>query len=185
MGAQVPSLGKEDRLNRQQKAQQTLDLKEKFLKAKAVVLTTYSGLTVAEIAELRKHIGKEFHYKVIKNTLAKRASEDTPVSVAGDYFKGPVGVAIGYDDPVAVVKKVIEFSKKNEKLKLGAGVIEGRLFQADELRQIAELPPRRALLGILAGAMNAPLSKLASGLMQTVGRFANALHALKEKKAAA
>lgn len=137
------------------------------------------------MAELRKHLGKSLQFKVAKNTLARKAAEGTPISVASGEFKGQVGLAIGYDDPVLLVKKIIEYSKKNEKLGLGAGVIEGRLVSAGDLKRIAELPPKPVLLSMLAGVMQAPLSKLAGGLAQTVGKFGHALHALKSKKEAA
>lgn len=147
-----------------------------------MVLTTYTGLTVAEMAELRRHLGKGLHYKVIKNTLAKKASTDTQFASAQGYFKGQVGIAIGYDDAVTTVKKVIEFSKKNAKLKLSIGVLEGRIFTAKELSEVAELPPRQVLLSMFAGVLQAPLSKLAYGLSQTVGGLSNAMNALKDKK---
>ena len=64
-----------------------------------------------------------FEYKVVKNTLAKIAAEGTSVSAAKDSFKGPVGIAISYDDPVLTVKKVLEYSKKNNKLQVGVGLV--------------------------------------------------------------
>ena len=74
-----------------------------------------------------------FEYKVIKNTLARIASEGTSVSAAKDSFKGPVGIAISYDDPVLTVKKILEYSKKNNKLKVGIGLIEGSVCASHEL----------------------------------------------------
>lgn len=159
-----------------------VDLKERFQKAKAVVFTTYTGLTVAEMGELRRHFGKGMQYKVVKTTIAKKASEGTPVEVAGDYFKGQLGIAIGYDDSVTAARKVIEFAKKNEKLKLGVGVLDGRLVSSEDLKGIAALPPRQVLLSMLAGVLQAPIGKLAYGLSATVSRFSNAMNALKAKK---
>ena len=83
-------------------------------------------MTVAELSELRRLLRDgNFEYRIVKNTLAKIASQHTPVAVAKDSFKGPVGIAISYDDPVLAVKKILEYSKKNEKLKVNSGVIEG------------------------------------------------------------
>ncbi len=121
-------------------------------------------------------------YQVVKNTLARIASQDTPVSAARDAFKGPVAIAIGYKDPIMTAKKIIEFSKKNEKLKLTGGVIEGKLFSVNEVKTIADLPPREVLLSMMAGAFQAPLSKMAGALSATVSSFAYAISALRTKK---
>jgi large subunit ribosomal protein L10 len=148
-----------------------------------VVFTDYRGLTVAELSELR-HLLREvnFEYKVVKNTLAKIASEGTSVAVAKESFKGPVGIAIGYDDPVLTVKKVLEYSKKNEKLKVAAGLVEGSLCVSDDLKAVADLPPKNVLLSVMAGGFMSPLNKLASLLNATLSGFVNGLEALKNKK---
>lgn len=125
-----------------------------------------------------------FEYKVIKNTLARIASEGTSVSVAKDSFKGPVGIAISYDDPVLTVKKILEYSKKNDKLKVGIGLIEGTVCASHELKAVAELPPKNILLSILAGTFQAPLSKLACALNATLSSFGYALTSLKNKREA-
>lgn len=171
------------KLNKEEKGQVIEELKDKFSKAKAVILTDYKGMTVAELSELRGLLrGAKVDYRVIKNTFARIASEDTPISTAKDAFKGSVGLAIGYDDPVAVAKKVIEFTRKSEKLRLSGGVIEGKFCVANDIRAIAELPPKEVLLSMLAGAFQAPLSKIAGALSATVSSFAYAMEALKTKK---
>ncbi len=148
-----------------------------------MVLTDYKGLTVAELFELRRLLrGAGIEYKVVKNTLARAASAKTSLSVISDLLKGPVGIAIGYADPAQVAKKVIEYSKKNNKLKVNGGVVEGRLCNAEDIKSIAALPPREILLSMLAGVFNAPLSKMAGALSATVSSFAYAVNALKDKK---
>ncbi len=172
-----------NKLNREEKSHLIADLKDKFSKSKAVVFTEYKGLTVAELFDLRKSLrGASIEYKVVKNTLAKAASAKTAVSVAGDMFKGPVGIAIGYADPAQVAKKVFEYSKKNNKLRISGGVVEGRLYNADDIKLIADLPSKDVLLGIMAGMLQAPLSKMARALSATVGSFGYALKALETKK---
>jgi len=140
-------------------------------------------MTVAELSELRKslRIGN-FHYKVVKNTLAKKASGDTPVSAVQDSFKGPVGIAISYDDPVMIVKKILEYSRNNEKLKVRSGIIEGKLCTADELKAVAALPPRNVLLSMLAGALQSPLSRLYCAINATVNSFINIMNSLEDKR---
>ncbi|MBA3060150.1 MAG: 50S ribosomal protein L10 [Nitrospirae bacterium] len=172
-----------DKLKREEKTHLIAELKDRFKKANAVVLTDYKGLTVAELFELRRLLrGAGIEYKVVKNTLARAASAKTSLSVISDLLKGPVGIAIGYADPVQVAKKVIEYSKKNNKLKVNGGVVEGRLCNAEDIKSIAALPPREILLSMLAGVFNAPLSKMAGALSATVSSFAYAVNALKDKK---
>ncbi|MBI4686015.1 MAG: 50S ribosomal protein L10 [Nitrospirae bacterium] len=182
-GSEICLWERRDKLKREEKTHLIADLRDKFSRAKAVVLTDYKGLTVAEIFDLRKTLrGANIEYKVVKNTLAKAAAENTPISVAGDMFKGPVGIAVGYLEPVMVAKKVLEYSKKNNKLKVNGGVVEGRLCSAADIKSIADLPPREVLLSILAGVLNAPLSKMAGALSATVSSFAYAMKALEQKK---
>lgn len=160
-------------------------LKEKFERAKGMVLAEYKGMTVDEITELRDVLrGSGIEYRVVKNTLARIASEGTPVEAAREYFTGPVGVAIGYDDAASVAKSALGFAKNNEKFKVTCGVVEGAYCDEGQLKRIASLPPKEVLLGMLAGAMQAPPSKFARLLSATVTKFGYALNALKEKKAA-
>ncbi len=182
----VPGLWeRRSKLKREEKGRLIADLNEKFSKAKAAVFTDYKGMTVAELTELRSLLRKSsLEYSVVKNTFAKIASKDTSLSIASDIFKGPVGVAIGYDDPVLVVKKVLEFTKTNEKLQVKGAVVEGKLCDKREIKEIAELPSREILLSILAGVMQAPSSKMARALSATVSSFAYAAEALKTKREA-
>ncbi len=177
------SLGKEEYLKREKKGEVISSFRKKFSEAKSVVFTDYKGMTVAEVSELRNFLRKDgVEFRVVKNTFARIASEGTPVSLAKDLFKGPVSVAIGYHDPVVAPKKIVEFIKKNEKLKLRGGVIEGKYYSLDEVKAVAELPSREVLLSMLAGAIQAPLVKMASALSATIKTMGYAFAALKSKK---
>lgn len=170
-------------LNRTEKEQVVQELKEGFNRAKTIVFTDYRGLTVANLSDLRSLLREgNIEYKIVKNTLAKIASEGTSVSAAKDAFKGPVGIAISYDDPVLAVKRILEYSKKNDKLKIGMGLIEGSVCAAQDLKAVADLPPRNVLLSMMAGGFQSPLSKLGWLLNATLSGFVNALDALKNKK---
>ncbi len=118
----------------------------------------------------------------MKNTLAKRASEGTPVEAAKDTFRGPVGVAISYKDPALLAKKVLEFVKANEKLKIKGGIIEGKACETKDIKAISELPSRETLLAMFIGAMQSPLSKLVAVLNVTLVQFVYAMESLKNKK---
>ncbi len=130
-------------LNKEEKIRVVSELQEKFAKAKGVVFTDYRGLNVEEITELRNSLrSDELEYKVIKNTLAKRAAEGTSVDVAKDILVGPIGVAIGYDDPVLLVKKVLAFNKDNDKLEIKGGIVEGVVCDVKQMTAISKLPSR-------------------------------------------
>ena len=177
------SLGKEEYLNREEKKESVAYLKERFARAQAVVLTGYKGITVAEISDARRKLRSSgVEYKIVKNTLARIAAGDTPVSVAREYFDGPTGIAIGFDDPVSVVRSVLDYSKGNAKLVVKCGVIEGMFVEENDLKKIADLPSREGLLSMMAGVFSAPASKLAAGLNATVAGLAYALAALKSRK---
>jgi large subunit ribosomal protein L10 len=172
-----------NKLNKQEKSRIVSELQDKFAKAKGIVFTDYRGLNVEELTSLRIALrASDVEFKVVKNTLAKRAAEGTPVNVAKDVFSGPIGIAIGYDDPVLVVKKVLEYSKTNEKLEIKGGVVEGALYAPAQIKAISELPPREVLLSMLVGAMQSPLSKLAGLLNSTLTQFMYAMEGLKQKK---
>lgn len=172
-----------DKLNREEKKRVVSELQDKFTRAKGIVFTDYRGLNVEEISGLRNSLRESaLEYRVVKNTLAIIAAEGTSVDKAKDILAGPIGIAVGYDDPVLVVKKVLEFNKSNDKLEIKGGVVEGSVCSPDELKSISKLPPKDVQLAILAGAMQAPATKLAGLLSATLTRFAYAVEALKNKK---
>lgn len=148
-----------------------------------MVLTDYKGLTVSDISEMRRLLKESsIEYRVVKNTLARFAAEDTPVAVVRDEFVGPVGVAVSYDDPVELAKKVIDYNKKNEKFAIKCGVIEGKFVDLEGLKNISKLPSREVLLAMFAGALSSPVRNMASLLQATIAKLGYALNALKDKK---
>ena len=148
-----------------------------------MIFTDYRGLTVAELSDLRSLLReKGILYKVVKNTLATIASRGTSVSVAQDSFKGPVGIVISYDDPVMTAKRILEYSKKNEKLKVRSGIIEGKLCMLDDIKAVAELPSRKVLLSMIAGSLQASIGKFGAALSATINSFIHAMEALKTKR---
>ncbi len=148
-----------------------------------MVLTDYKGLKVDEMAALRKALREvSCEYRVVKNTLARIAAKETPVEGIADRFVGPVGVAFSYDDPVVLAKKVLDFEKDYEKFELKAALIEGRPMDVAQLKEVAKLPPKEVLQAMLAGALSAPMTKMAGLLYATVARLGYALQALKNQK---
>ena len=170
-------------MKKEEKISIVSELQGKFQKAKGIVFTDYCGLNVEEITELRNNLREvDLEYRVIKNSLAKRASEGTPIDAVKEIFSGPIGIAVGYDDPVLLAKKVFEFSKKNDKLEIKGGIIEGDVCTPAQIKTISELPSREVQLAMLVGAMQSPLSKLACALNATLSGFVYAMEALKKNR---
>jgi large subunit ribosomal protein L10 len=123
-----------------------------------------------------------FEYRVVKNTLAKRAADQTPADASKDTFVGPIGIAFSYGDPVLLAKKILEFSESNDKLEIKGGIVEGGICSPEDLKTISSLPSREVQLSMLVGAMQSPTSKMAGLLNATLTQFMYAMEALKDKK---
>ena len=170
-------------LNREQKAQVVEDLNAKFQRAKGVVVAEYKGLTVEDMNAVRGTLrSADLEFAVIKNTLARRAVEGTSCEPVKDAFHGPVGVALGYDDPVVLAKKVLAYAKTSEFFNPTGAVIEGKVCDVDALKAVAALPSRDAMLGQVAGLFQAPAQKMARLLNATVSQLGYALTALHAKR---
>src|SRR6266511_624634 len=151
-----------DKPVRADKATAVAELTESFRGSSATLLTEYRGLTVAQLKQLRRTLGRGTTYTITKNTLAKRAAADAGISGLDDLFTGPTALAFVSGDPVEVAKGLREFAKTNPLLVIKGGVFEGRTMSADEVRKLADLESREVILAKLAGAMKASLSKAAA-----------------------
>ncbi len=165
-----------------QKIERVKALKEQIEGSAALLLTEYRGLTVSEITELRKSLrdgGARF--AVIKNTLMRRALEQTDAAELGSLFDGPSAVAFVLDDPVAAAKSVTAAAKKFPALVLKGGFVEGRVLSADEAKSLADLESREVMLSKLAGLMKGEMSRAAAVFQATQARFLSLLEAFKAK----
>lgn len=175
------------RARKEQKAEQVDLLTEKLKKAKVAVLTDYRGLTVAQLQELRGKLrGGDVEYRVIKNTLARRAAQAAGVSALESELKGPIAIAFGYED-LSVPSKLINDFVRTTRLKLDimGGLVEGRVFSSEQVKQLADMPSRETLIAQLAGAMQSPLAQLAGALQQPLSMLASALEQYQKKLEAA
>jgi large subunit ribosomal protein L10 len=128
----------------QEKVSAVDELKERLDGVKAVLLTEYRGLTVQQLSELRKQLrAVSAEYKIVKNRLARIAVSSSDLSAIGPHLKGPTGVIISRQDPVAVAKTVQTFAKTAPLLTLKIGLIEGQMLGADGLKALADLAARR------------------------------------------
>jgi len=170
----------------EKKKQVVDDLKEKLATTKVVIVTDYKGLNVAQMTELRRKLSEaNVDYKVVKNTLLKRASEGTDANLLTDVFQGPSGIALSYDDPVAPAKVLTQFAKDNNKLEIKAGVMDGQLLDINAITALSKLPSREELLAQVLSAMNAVPTGLVRALADVPRRMVNVLNAIKDQKAAA
>ena len=172
---------------REQKIEQVELLTEKLKKAKVAVLTDYRGLKVSQIQELRNKLrGGQVEYRVVKNTLARRAADAAGYPALKDEIKGPVAIAFGYDDLSVASRLINEFVRATRlKLDVVGGLVEGRVFSSDQIKQLADLPSRDVLIAQLMGTLQSPVAQLV-GIMQTpLQQLLGVLEAYKNKLEAA
>jgi large subunit ribosomal protein L10 len=159
------------------------ELTEHFRNSPATLLTEYRGLTVAQLTELRRSLGKTTSYAVTKNTLAKRAASDAGIDGLDALFTGPTALAFVSGDPVEAAKSLRDFARTNPLLVIKGGVFEGKAITAAEVTKIADLESREVLLAKLAGAMKANLSKAAAVFQAPLSKAARTVAALQDKRA--
>lgn len=167
---------------RPEKVTAVAELTDQFRSSSATVLTEYRGLTVAELKELRRALGSGAAYTVTKNTLAKRAATQAGIDGLDQLFTGPTALAFVSGDPVEAAKSLRDFGRTHPALIIKGGVFDGRAISADEVRKIADLESREALLAKLAGAMKANLSKAAALFQAPLSKTARLAAALREKQ---
>jgi large subunit ribosomal protein L10 len=160
------------------------EIVEQFNSSSAAVITEYRGLSVKQITDLRRALGRDTTYAVVKNTLTKRAAADAGIAIDDSLLQGPTAIAFVKGDPVDAAKGLRDFAKTNPLLVIKGGVLDGLALSADEVKKIADLESRDVLLAKLAGALKA-LPTRAAGLFQApLSQLARLAKALEEKKAA-
>jgi large subunit ribosomal protein L10 len=159
------------------------EITEHFRSAQAAYLTEYRGLTMAQLSELRRSLGRETTYAVVKNTLTKIAAKDAGVDGLEGWLSGPTAIAFIKGDPVEAAKGLRTFSRANPLLVIKGGLLEGRTLSADEVNQIADLDSREVLLAKLAGAMKAKTSQAAALFQAPLSQLARLAQALADKLA--
>jgi large subunit ribosomal protein L10 len=170
---------------RADKATAVADITEQFNAATATLITEYRGLTVANLAELRRSLAGTATYSVAKNTLIKRAASEAGVDGLDELFAGPTAIAFVTGEPVDAAKAIKTFAKEHKALVIKGGYMDGRALSVAEVERIADLESREVLLAKLAGAMKGNLAKAAGLFNAPLSQFARLAAALQEKKAAA
>jgi large subunit ribosomal protein L10 len=166
------------------KAEVVEDLNGVFAKAGSVVVAHYTGMTVADMADLRSRMrANGASFRVAKNRLAVRALKGTPIEGIAHLFKGPTGIAVS-DDPIAASRVVAAYAKDNDKLVILGGAIGATALDAAGVKALAALPSLNELRGKIVGLLVAPATKIAGILQAPAGQLARVIGAYSSKDAA-
>ena len=159
------------------------EIADEFSASVGAVLTEYRGLTVKELKDLRRSLGANADYAVVKNTLAKIAAKNVGIEGFDDLLTGPTAIAFIKGDVVEAAKGLRDFAKANPNLVIKGGVYEGKSMDAAEVAKLADLESREVLLAKLAGAMTASLSQALYVFNALPAKAAQLAAALQEKAA--
>ncbi|WP_028659276.1 50S ribosomal protein L10 [Nocardioides insulae] len=157
------------------------EIAEQFSAASGAVLTEYRGLTVAELQQLRRSLGENANYAVVKNTLTKIAAKQVGIEGFDDLLTGPTAIAFINGDVVEAAKGLRDFAKANPALVIKGGVLDGAPLSANEIGKLADLESREVLLGKMAGAMLASLTQAVQLLNAPIAQAARLAGALQAK----
>ena len=172
-------------LNLEQKQAVVAEVAKQVSGAQAIVMVENRGMAVADMTRLRaKARASGVYFRVVKNTLVRRAVAETPFAQLADRMVGPLAYGIG-PDPVAVAKVLNDFAKGNEKFVITGGAMPGQVMSAKEIAALAALPSRDELIARLLGTMQAPIVRLARTLNAVPSTFVRTLAAVRDAKAAA
>jgi len=166
---------------RPDKAAAVAELVDSFQESTGAVLTEYRGLTVKQLQDLRRALGENANYAVVKNTLTQIAAKEAGVDGFDDLLLGPTAIAFINGDVVEAAKGLRDFAKANPTLVIKGGVLDGKPLDASEIAKLADLESREVLLGKLAGAMLASLSQAVYLLNAPLAQAARVAAALRDK----
>ncbi|MCC6867413.1 MAG: 50S ribosomal protein L10 [Burkholderiales bacterium] len=172
-------------LNLQEKQAVVAEVAKQVAGAQAIVMAENRGMPVAAMTQLRaKARASGVYFRVVKNTLVRRAVADTPFASLADKMVGPLAYGIG-TDPVAVAKVLSDFAKANEKFVIAGGAMPGQVMSATDISALASLPSREELLAKLLGTMQAPITKLVRTMNEVPGKFVRTVAAVRDARQAA
>ena len=170
-------------LNREKKDAIIKDVGEKFKTAEATFVADYSGITANNMTELRSKLreaGVEF--RIVRNTLAKRALAGTDIEALGEHLKGTMAIAFSFKDSAAAAKVLTGFAKTDENLEIKMGTLGAEIIDLNAIKQLSELPSRDELIAKLAGALNNVPGSLAGVLSAIPRSLVYALKAVADQK---
>ena len=166
---------------RPDKAAAVAEIVDQFNESAGAVLTEYRGLTVKQLQELRRSLGENANYAVVKNTLAKIAATEVGIEGFDDLLTGPTAIAFINGDVVEAAKGLRDFAKANPALVIKGGYLDGKTMNPSEIAKLADLESREVLLGKIAGGMLASLSQAVYLLNAPLAQTARLAGALQQK----
>jgi large subunit ribosomal protein L10 len=173
-------------MERAQKQQFVEGLAGKLAVAECVYVTDFTGLDVERMTQLRSKLrGSNAEYVVVKNTLARRAIAGTSAEALGSLLEGPTAFALSRADVVAAARALTDFAKEGDLPRLKGGIVAGRIVGIDEIRRLASLPGREALLSQIVGSLKSPIQGLVYVLSGVLSMFVRTVDALRAQKAEA
>ena len=161
------------------------ELHDIFSKAKSAVVANYQGIDAKGITALRVYMrSRSVDFRVVKNTLARRAVKDTSLEVLGEDFKGPISVVVGFDDAIAPAKALADFAKSGvpKAPDVICGVVEGKKVSPEEVQTIADLPSREELISKMLSVFQGPTTNFAGVFSSLLRKLVGTLEAIREKK---
>lgn len=160
------------------------DIRQKMEGSTGIILADYRGLTVSQVTNLRVELRQAgIEYRVLKNTMVRRAADEIGIEGIESFLKGPTAIAFS-PDPVAPAKILMEYSKKNKSLKIKAGIVEGRVIGPEMIKSLSELPSREVLLSQVLAGMQAPIQGMVNVLQGPVRKMGYALEEVRKLKEA-
>ena len=170
-------------LSKETKQEVINQINEKFKSNPSVFVLEFKGLTVKELENVRKDLRQtNSELKIVKNTLLKKAAEDTDAGQLSNLFVGSTAIAFCNEDSAATAKVFVKSAKEYGLLNIKGGLLEGKVVSVDEIEKISKLPSRVELIAQFMGLLNSPISNLLYSLQNMQTKFLYALEALKEKK---
>jgi len=171
---------------RKQKEDEITTLRTELAEAGNAFVVSFQGLTVEKDQQLRRQLREaQLSYRVVKNTLARRALGETPLKDIRDEFAGPTAVAYSKDDPVSLAKILTKFAKENSHFTFKAGVVEGRVISIKDVDALATMPSREELVSKLMFLLNSQAQRLATALAGTARNLAVVVNEIAKQKGAA
>ncbi|MGN7611642.1 50S ribosomal protein L10 [Magnetococcales bacterium HHB-1] len=169
-------------MNRSQKSEAIDEVKAHLKGAQVAIVAHYRGLTVMEMNELRKQMRQEdVWFKVVKNTLTRRAIKGSEFEPMGQFLNGPTGIALS-EDPAAPARVLSKYAKENDKLVILGGVLDGDVLTTEDVIKLSKLPSREELLAKLMGTMQAPVQNFVGTLAAIPGGFVRVLDQIRQQK---
>jgi large subunit ribosomal protein L10 len=167
------------------KRETVAELREALSSSRTLIVSEYRGLTVKELAEIRRALRKQdVSYRIVKNRLMRIAAQDTVGEAVSPLLVGPTAIAFGNEES-ATAKAVLDATRAYKLVTVTGGVLGNRSIDANGVRSLASLPSRDVLLGTLAGAIQSPVATLAGLLAANIRNLGSGLAQVRDQKAAA